>query len=87
VPATCGVRLYLYKALELSLSAILTITRPVMTARFPYINDLKPLLAIAQRMAAACLTSKVLTFLFRETTPCSFFDNVSEELLPPCLGH
>jgi len=71
VPATCGVRPYLYKALELTLSAILKITRPIMTAIFPCINGLKPLLAIAQRLLAACLAPKFLTFLFRETTSYS----------------
>jgi hypothetical protein len=58
VPATCGDRTYLYKALELSLSAVLTITRPIMTAHFSYINGLEPLLAIAQGLAADCLPPK-----------------------------
>ena len=56
--ATCGDRPYLYKALELSLSAILTITRPIMTAHFPYINSLKPLLVIAHGLATDCLAPK-----------------------------
>ena len=83
VPATCGVRPYLYKALELSLSAILTITRPIMTAHFPYINGLKPV-ANAQSMVSACLAPKVLSLLFRETTSCRLLDNVFEGI---CYHH
>jgi hypothetical protein len=87
VPATCGERHYLYKALELSLSAILTIARPIMTAHFRYINGLKPLLVIVQCLTAACLAPNFLAFLFQESAPCSLFDNLFVDVLPSYIGY